>query len=81
MTDNTNVHLYISPTLHAGILCGVIVIADQLKPEASGTVIALRQMGIRVCMLTGDNRRTANAIAERVCLGPNYFDSHIYQVA
>ena len=42
------------------------MIADQLKTEASGTVIALRRMGIRVCMLTGDNRRTANAIAERV---------------
>ena len=81
MTDNINAHLYITQTLLAGILCGVIVIADQLKPEASGTVIALRQMGIKVCMLTGDNRRTANAIAERVCLGWKYFNSHIYQVA
>ncbi|CAI7996632.1 Copper-transporting ATPase 2 [Geodia barretti] len=60
-----------------GILCGVIVIADQLKPEASGTVAALRQMGIRVCMLTGDNRRTANAIAERVGIYPEDVNAEV----
>ena len=49
-----------------GILCGVVVIADQVKPEARATVYALHKMGIRVCMLTGDNRRTAEAIAQDV---------------
>ena len=41
------------------------MIADQVKPEAKGTVSALRRMGLRVCMLTGDNRRTAEAIAQQ----------------
>ena len=52
----------------AGVLCGVFVIADQVKPEARGTVFALRRMGLRVCMLTGDNRRTAQAIAQQASL-------------
>ena len=42
------------------------MIADQVKPEARATVHALHKMGLRVCMLTGDNRRTAEAIAEEV---------------
>ena len=42
------------------------MIADQVKPEARATVHALHKMGLRVCMLTGDNRRTAEAIAQEV---------------
>ena len=42
------------------------MIADQVKPEARATVHALHKRGLRVCMLTGDNRRTAEAIAEEV---------------
>ena len=41
------------------------MIADQVKPEARGTVAALRRMGLRVAMLTGDNWRTAEAIAQQ----------------
>ena len=43
-----------------------MVIADQVKPEARATVHALHKMGLRVCLLTGDNRRTAQAIADEV---------------
>lgn len=42
---------------------GVIGIADTLKPHAQDAVAALRAMGLEVVMLTGDNRRTAEAIA------------------
>jgi Cu+-exporting ATPase len=42
---------------------GVIALADTLKPKAKETVAALHQMGIEVIMLTGDNRRAAEAIA------------------
>ena len=45
---------------------GAVVIADQVKPEARATVHALHKRGLRVCLLTGDNRRTAEAIAEEV---------------
>jgi len=44
-------------------LAGVIAVADTLKEHAAETVRALKSMGIEVLMLTGDNRRTAEAIA------------------
>ncbi|HLS89435.1 MAG TPA: heavy metal translocating P-type ATPase [Sphingobacteriaceae bacterium] len=45
---------------------GVVAVADTLKEEAAAAVEALHQMGIDVYMLTGDNRRTALAIARQV---------------
>ncbi|MCC6446196.1 MAG: copper-translocating P-type ATPase [Armatimonadetes bacterium] len=45
---------------------GVIAVADTLKPEAGESVASLKSMGLKVVMLTGDNRRTAEAIAEAV---------------
>jgi len=45
---------------------GVIGIRDELKPEARETVDALRRQCMEITMLTGDNERTANALAERV---------------
>ncbi len=42
---------------------GLIAVADTLKPGAPAAVATLRQMGIAVVMLTGDHRRTAEAIA------------------
>ena len=45
---------------------GVLAVADSLKEDAGGVVAELRSMGIDVAMITGDNRRTAAAIAEQV---------------
>ena len=45
-----------------GKLLGVIAVADVLKPDSPQAIRELRNMGIRVVMLTGDNARTARAI-------------------
>ena len=51
-----------------GILLGAVVISDTVKPEAALAVRTLQNEGLRVILLTGDNRRTAQAIAEEVCV-------------
>ena len=45
-----------------GKLLGVIAVADVLKPDSPQAIRELRNMGIRVVMITGDNARTARAI-------------------
>jgi P-type Cu+ transporter len=49
-----------------GRAAGVIAIADPLKPAAPAAVAALRRAGLRIVMLTGDNRATAQAVARRL---------------
>lgn len=46
-----------------GRLLGLIAVSDVVKPESAQAIRELKDMGIYVCMLTGDNARTANAIA------------------
>lgn len=49
-----------------GKAAGIIAVADTLKEYSIEAVTRLHRMGLKVIMLTGDNRRTANAIAEQV---------------
>ncbi|MEQ1717116.1 MAG: HAD-IC family P-type ATPase, partial [Hyphomicrobium sp.] len=49
-----------------GALSGIIAVADTLKPEAQEAVSELKQEGVEVILLTGDNQRTANAIAAQL---------------
>ena len=44
-------------------LAGILALADALRPESASVVSRLRAMGVRVVMLTGDNERTARAVA------------------
>ncbi|MDN7025587.1 copper-translocating P-type ATPase [Methanoculleus sp. FWC-SCC1] len=48
-----------------GVLAGIIGIADTLKPAAAPAVADLKRMGLAVMMITGDNARTADAIARQ----------------
>ncbi|WP_225607532.1 heavy metal translocating P-type ATPase [Pseudomonas sp. PDM10] len=47
-------------------LVGVIAVADIIKPEAAEAVAALQASGIKVVLLSGDNHRTAEAVARQV---------------
>ncbi|MDW8063541.1 MAG: heavy metal translocating P-type ATPase, partial [Candidatus Caldarchaeum sp.] len=49
-----------------GVVAGVIAVSDVVKPSASEAVARLKQMGLRVMMLTGDNAKTAKAVAAKI---------------
>jgi Cu+-exporting ATPase len=55
--------------IYAGIdgkLAGVFAIADPVKTTTPAALKALQSLGVRIVMLTGDNRTTANAVAKRL---------------
>ncbi|HEY0778402.1 MAG TPA: copper-translocating P-type ATPase [Gemmatirosa sp.] len=52
-----------------GWLAGLVAVADRVRPEARDAVAALTRMGLDVIMMTGDNRRTADAVARAVGIG------------
>jgi Cu+-exporting ATPase len=49
-----------------GLACGLLAVTDPIKPSTPGALRALQKDGIRIVMLTGDNRATAEGVARRL---------------
>lgn len=54
-----------------GRLLGALAVSDEIRPESAEAVAALREMGIRVAMITGDARPVAEAVAKRIGIDPH----------
>jgi Cu+-exporting ATPase len=68
--DGTNLFVAVD-----GKYAGSLALADQIKPSTPDAILGLKNQGIRIVMLTGDNRATAAAIAEK--LGIDDFEAEI----
>jgi len=63
LAENGKTPMYITVD---GTLVGVVAVADVVKPSSRKAIESLLQMGIEIAMITGDNHKTANAIAKQV---------------
>ena len=65
---NSIAHLGQTPIYLAieGVAAGVIAVADPIKPDSKGAIKVLRKQGVKLIMLTGDNEKTARAVAYQV---------------
>jgi Cu+-exporting ATPase len=65
MADMENRGMTVMACVADDKLMGLLGVADTVKPEAKEAVTRLKEMGLKIVMLTGDNERTAKAIASQ----------------
>ena len=65
MADEGKTALYFA---EGGCLIGLVGVADTVKPSSAAAIQGLKDIGIEVVMLTGDNKRTAEAIRRQVAV-------------
>lgn len=63
LADNGKTPMFVSVDNRAA---GIVAVADTVKPDSKEAIARLKSMGLEVVMMTGDNKRTANAIARQV---------------
>ncbi|MCL1912728.1 MAG: heavy metal translocating P-type ATPase [Eubacteriaceae bacterium] len=49
----------------SGQIYGIVAVADKIKPSSAAAIVKLKDMGIKVAMITGDNEKTASTIASQ----------------
>ena len=67
LADEGKTPMYISLD---GALAGLIAVADPIKPTSRAAIERMRRMGLRVVLLTGDNQKTAEAVARQAGIEP-----------
>jgi Cu+-exporting ATPase len=63
LADDGKTPMYVAV---GGVAAGIVAAADTMKEDSNGAIAAFKRLGLEVAMITGDNRRTAEAIANQV---------------